>query len=554
MVLSVSKTYIKLKDLILEKKFLQKETNKLKNFNSHLESRLEQQEKRLGAVSIELNKTWNLVGRMQRQHRQLHTHEQVLRYQLQQKRRMLSELKEELEYCRRKWALAKEKNNESQSQWDSLRLEFSRRKEQDASNSAESGYSDGPASEDDDENIDAAATSPTRRGNKEKFLLKVEQSGRKMSRIHSVSPIRCAKEMATNRRNSDTTITQFATEMFQTTTPVLVQPIVHTAIEGENSVKIGVHFATEISSLPSSSSSGQVKVTEPNVHSSKSCTAAVRKLIEAKASTFKSKTCFEQRTSRATQKSALENSGESLEAMFMRLSGQENENDNENDNESTDDDESEATNHEDSDSRESDVLAKDEGRRNLRAERIQRLEEQCKNLLAQVTRTSNRNDELNRQADEIQRRFTPVRETTARSLPPRAHTIDVVDNHSQPIATTSASATTTVKTDEECLTPAEREYTSRRAERLKRLEAECKAFLNKANKTANRAIEIDNQTEYLHGRHSGEPTTNEEADSTTDGEVSQVNATDSPNETQNADETIASTDNDESTQPEDAVQ
>lgn len=52
-------------DLILEKKFLQKETNKLKNLNSHLESRLGQQEKRLGAVSIELNKTWSLVGRMQ---------------------------------------------------------------------------------------------------------------------------------------------------------------------------------------------------------------------------------------------------------------------------------------------------------------------------------------------------------------------------------------------------------------------------------------------------------------------------------------------------------
>lgn len=65
MVLSVSKTYIKLKDLILEKKFLQKETNKLKNLNCHLEQRLGEQEKRLSTVSVELNKTWNLVGRMQ---------------------------------------------------------------------------------------------------------------------------------------------------------------------------------------------------------------------------------------------------------------------------------------------------------------------------------------------------------------------------------------------------------------------------------------------------------------------------------------------------------
>lgn len=538
MVLSVSKTYIKLKDLILEKKFLQKETNKLKNFNSHLESRLEQQEKRLGAVSIELNKTWNLVGRMQRQHRQLHTHEQVLRYQLQQKRRMLNELKEELEYCRRKWALAKEKNNESQIQWDSLRLEFSKRKELDASNSAESGYSDGPASEDDDDNV--AATSPNRRGNKEKFLLKVEQSGRKMSRIHSVSPIRCAKETILNRRNSDTTVTQFATEMFQSTTPVMVQPIVHTASAGENSVKIGVHFGADSSA---SSSGGQVKVTEPNVDtSSKSCTATVRKLIESKASIAKSKTCFEQRTSRTAQKAATEKPEESLEAMFVRLSGQENENNDE----STDEDEPE-TACEELNSVESNILAKDEERRKLRAARIQRLEEQCKSLLTQVTKTSNRNDELNRQVDKIQSRFTPVRETKAPTLPPRAQTFDVAENHDEPIASTSAVPR--AKTDEECLTPAEREYTSKRAERLKRIEAECKAFLNRANTRANRATEIDNQVEYLHGRHSGEPTTNEATISTTVEQMLQTDTT----ESQNADETTASTDN-EPAEPENSAQ
>lgn len=64
-VLSVSKTYIRLKDLIVEKKSLQKETHKLKNLNSHLETRLDQQEKRLATVTVELNKTWTLVGRMQ---------------------------------------------------------------------------------------------------------------------------------------------------------------------------------------------------------------------------------------------------------------------------------------------------------------------------------------------------------------------------------------------------------------------------------------------------------------------------------------------------------
>lgn len=63
---------------------------------------------------------------------------------------MLNELKEELEYCRRKWNLAREKNDESQVQWDTLRREFSARKLQDSGsqNSAESGFSDDPVSDD----------------------------------------------------------------------------------------------------------------------------------------------------------------------------------------------------------------------------------------------------------------------------------------------------------------------------------------------------------------------------------------------------------------------
>lgn len=172
-VLSVSKTFIKLKDLILEKRSLQKDTTRLKTLYSHLEQRLDKQEKRLSTVSLELTKTWHLVGKIkvscntsrdifrrlitfhhfQRQNRQLHTHEQILCYQLQQKKRLLSELKAELEYCRKKWALARALNSESEEQCKQLRHEFSMRKIQDQ-NSAESGYSDEHPSDadgDDDE-------------------------------------------------------------------------------------------------------------------------------------------------------------------------------------------------------------------------------------------------------------------------------------------------------------------------------------------------------------------------------------------------------------------
>jgi hypothetical protein len=63
-VLSVSKTFIKLKDLILEKRSLQKDTTRLKTLYTHLEQRLDKQEKRLSTVSLELTKTWHLVGKI----------------------------------------------------------------------------------------------------------------------------------------------------------------------------------------------------------------------------------------------------------------------------------------------------------------------------------------------------------------------------------------------------------------------------------------------------------------------------------------------------------
>ncbi|XP_076288733.1 uncharacterized protein LOC143213091 isoform X2 [Lasioglossum baleicum] len=155
LVISVSKTYIRLKDLILEKKHLEKEMNRMKQLNSHLESKLGEQEKRLSTVSAELSKTWTIVDRMQAQHQQLHTHERILRYELQQKRKMLQELKQELEYCREKWESARQKNTNTELEWRSLRREFAARKalavHDSFNNSAESGFSDERGDDTDEE-------------------------------------------------------------------------------------------------------------------------------------------------------------------------------------------------------------------------------------------------------------------------------------------------------------------------------------------------------------------------------------------------------------------
>lgn len=147
-----------LQDLILEKLGLIKEVNRMKQLNGHLETRLEEQERRLCMVTNELSKTWHVVGRLRRHHHQLHTHEKILKYELQQKRKLLNELKEELEYCREKWEQAREKNTQSEKDWRDLRAEFSSRKNKPGSpsfnNSGESGYSDERPSDESSESND----------------------------------------------------------------------------------------------------------------------------------------------------------------------------------------------------------------------------------------------------------------------------------------------------------------------------------------------------------------------------------------------------------------
>ncbi|XP_047997926.1 CAP-Gly domain-containing linker protein 1 isoform X2 [Leguminivora glycinivorella] len=155
---SVSQTYIRLKDLIVEKLALIKEVNRMKLLNGHLETRLEEQERRLSLVTTELSKTWHVVGKLRRHHHQLHTHEKILKYELQQKRKLLNELKDELEYCREKWEQAREKNTQSERDWRKLRAEFTSRKTKSNSplfnNSGESGYSDERPSDDSSESND----------------------------------------------------------------------------------------------------------------------------------------------------------------------------------------------------------------------------------------------------------------------------------------------------------------------------------------------------------------------------------------------------------------
>ena len=158
MVLSVSKTFIKLRDLILEKKGLEDQVEKMKAVNTHLCSRVNRHEEKLYNITDELNKTWCYVSTLKLQHKELHTNEEVLRAELTEKRQLLAKLREELEISRESWNIVKKKTADSEREWRALRDEFAARRRMFPSSSSESGYSDRDCQLDDDENNESNDT------------------------------------------------------------------------------------------------------------------------------------------------------------------------------------------------------------------------------------------------------------------------------------------------------------------------------------------------------------------------------------------------------------
>ncbi|XP_014093415.2 uncharacterized protein [Bactrocera oleae] len=420
--LSVSKTYIKLKDLILEKKSLVKETNRLKTLNCHLEYRLNEQEKRLSAVSLELTKTWHLVGKMQRQHRQLHTQEQILRYQLQQKRRLLTELKDELEYCRRKWAAARAKNDESQEQWNDLRREFALRKLEHASNSAESGYSDSGQASDEDMVVaaptnltsDVETTTSNSAGGgggcaggvggvaaacRRKRLKEMFEHSRKIKRMQSTSPGRAGDGTAeiVLRWNSAPPTCGWRDSSEANHGVVDVYCDADNNTSGGDGEFIG---AVDLTGVTATSRGAIPKnIVAHNRHHSR------RDAMEGEAAT--------------------------------------------------------------------DVVDVADGAQGERAERIQRLEEQCKTLIERVLKTSDNRERLEVQLLSFQDEIAPVQYVVPLNDFFKKKRIERM---------TRASSVPITGT----LTPREEEYTRKRSERLGRLEEESRQLLSRIKRTSDR--------------------------------------------------------------------
>lgn len=483
----------------MEKKSLVKETNRLKTLNCHLDNRLNEQEKRLSAVSLELTKTWHLVGKMQRQHRQLHTQEQILRYQLQQKRRLLSELKDELEYCRRKWAAARAKNDESQEQCNDWRREFARRKLEDANHSAESGYSDsGPQSDEDtaaaagasaavaDEASAAAAAvavaadaAPRRKHLRDQF-----EHTRKIKRMQSTSPGRQAAAAAGLEAEDEEIVLRW-----NSAPPTCGWRETEAEAEADEeeeeqekqqqdvaSTSRGAVARTAHSSR--SRQRGKLQATTGNSPHSSPTDAGTASRIQK----------LEQQCQSLIQQ-VLETSGnrERLEVQLCRFQ-----------------DEIAPVQHAvpldefinrkrlERMTRASSapvtgggsLTPREEEYTRKRSERLGRLEEESRQLLSRIKRTTDRGHYLKKSLDRIRR--APSREASFESN------------------TEEEPKEETAEPTESPLTAEEQEYTSRRAARLQRLEHESQQLISQLARNTERGEGLANRLDTLHERYDGQ--------------------------------------------------
>ncbi|KAH8361014.1 hypothetical protein KR093_011760, partial [Drosophila rubida] len=488
--LSVSKTYIKLKDLIMEKKSLVKETNRLKTLNCHLDNRLNEQEKRLSAVSLELTKTWHLVGKMQRQHRQLHTQEQILRYQLQQKRRLLSELKDELEYCRRKWALARAKNDESQELCNDWRREFARRKLEDANHSAESGYSDsGPQSDEDSaravgaDKAPAAATAvePSSSGHcRRKHLRDQFEHTRKIKRMQSTSPGRQAaaqeeegEEIVLRWNSAPPTCGWREGSEYEVEDDELPDDVEVAATSRGAVPKVTQHSSRsrQRGKLEQLDASSPGSATDAGTASriqklEEQCKSLIQQVLETSGNRerLEIQLCrFQDEIAPAQHAVPLDEfiNRKRLERMTRASSAP-------------------AT---------GSLTPREEEYTRKRSERLGRLEEESRQLLSRIKRTADRGHYLRKSLDRLRR--APSREASFESNTEEEPKAEAVAEE-QPTSSQSP------------LSANEAAYTSRRAARLQRLEQESQQLLTQLSRNTERGESLANRLDTLHERHDNE--------------------------------------------------
>ncbi|XP_039449669.1 restin homolog [Culex pipiens pallens] len=498
LVVSVSKTYLKLKDLILEKKSLKKETNRLKTLNTHLERRLESQEKRLSVVSLELTKTWHLVGKMQRQHRQLHTQEQILRYHLQQKRRLLGELKEELEYCRLKWSAARAKHTESEDQWRQLKADFAARKQQDSLNaSGESGYSDEqPTTDDEDDGVG---------GGQLEFKKKLGRKGcsslvefRRSASLGNVLLLQVAEMLEMRKCHSESDMkslgnveraNQFCNEKIEDL-PIFPEDEIACGVKkkakkGRKKKRGGPETAEEMflrlaGLVQDTNEEEDEDDSDEDLPDDSEC-SEIEKIEQRESTPVKEPELTSEELFNMKREARLKRMAE-LNSKLDNYSSSPNTS---NDNTISETDSAEA-------GPSSQVLTSNEqDAMQRRADRLERLEREAREFRHKLSRTVTRGSEISAQIDGIHNGFIARQSESP------------VPGSSSETQPTSPRPSEIPPEDLALLTDRERNYTQSRSERLQQLEGHSQSLLDQMNRSLKRGSRLTTQLDLLHRRYGG---------------------------------------------------
>ncbi|KAK8783688.1 hypothetical protein V5799_009955 [Amblyomma americanum] len=136
---TMCRNHSKMQSLMQSESHLEKELADCRELNRLLSSKVHEQERKLCGFVQELDRTKILLVGMEQTHHKLQTAKAVMRYELQEKKNLLHNLRQQLESTRENCVKVMRSNAESEIEWKSLREEFQSRKKQD---SQDSGVSD----------------------------------------------------------------------------------------------------------------------------------------------------------------------------------------------------------------------------------------------------------------------------------------------------------------------------------------------------------------------------------------------------------------------------
>ncbi|GAB6032363.1 RUN and FYVE domain containing 4 [Chamberlinius hualienensis] len=134
-----NKTLKRLRCLITEKQDLQLKLKSSNDLNSSLINKVKEQENKLSSVTFELSQTKALIEQLKSTHKNLQTSENMLHYELKEKRVVVEDVKRLLNLSRAQWLKIRQKQSESEFEWKNLRADFASRVKQD---SIESGFTE----------------------------------------------------------------------------------------------------------------------------------------------------------------------------------------------------------------------------------------------------------------------------------------------------------------------------------------------------------------------------------------------------------------------------